>query len=314
MLLKPVNWLRPISRVGSRNKCTAVKLTNRSVIRLAGEESRDFLQGLITNDIQHLGSGPAGLDSLFLNKAGRVLYDAIIYSGCPDTEGDLFVETDRAVGQELRKHLMIYRVRRKIAIDLVDDEYAVWAGFGENPEALENSISDPRLKDLGKRLLTRQENGVSSAKVTVGTLQSYNEHRYKLGVPEGVKEIVPGKAFPLEHNCDYMHGLSVHKGCYLGQEFTARTYHTGVVRKRIMPVELELPQAAGEDLVNAEVVTIDGRASGKIRGLEGQHGIGLLRIEMALGDKNLKANKTVGVRTWKPTWWPQVAPNKGSLE
>lgn len=302
-----------------RHQCTgrtAVKLQNRSVIRLSGEKCRDFLQGLITNDIQHLGGSATSIYSLFLNKSGRVLYDAVIYGG--ESETELFVESDSAVAQDLRKHMMIYRIRRKISIDLVNDEYSVWAAFGgedqeENPVNLPaGSSRDPRVKEFGSRILTRLSDEEMAQQVPlISNMKSYNLHRYKWGIAEGIKEIIPGKAFPLEINCDYMHGLSVHKGCYLGQEFTARTYHTGVVRKRIMPLELDrtvVGSSSGEDdLIDKDVLTGEDKPGGKVKGLEGSLGIGLLRVELVLAAKQLRVNKSVAVKTWKPTWWPVVA-------
>lgn len=288
----------------------AVKLTNRSVLRLFGDENRDFLQGLITNDVHHLGDQGSCIYSLFLNKAGRVMYDAIIYGG--EAKNELFIETDESVAKDLRKHLMIYRIRRKISIDLVDDEYNVWAVYGGDGKEIPGSTFDPRVKELGRRILTRNDTVVKE--LPLGSMKEYNQQRYKLGVAEGVKEITPGKAFPLEVNCDYMHGLSVHKGCYLGQEFTARTYHTGVVRKRIMPIEFEGMAKEDDDLVlNKEVVTAEDKAGGKVKAVEGGVGIGLLRIELVLGTKELRVNKTIPVKTWKPSWWPIVA-SKGGVE
>lgn len=285
-----------------------VKLHNRSVIRLAGEESRDFVQGLITNDIQHLGGSGSSIYSQFLNKAGRVLYDVIIYG--MENKAEILIEADNSIGPELRKHMMIYRIRRKISIDLVDDDYSVWAAYGgelgEGSE-LPDSCSDPRVKEMGRRILTQLPDDAIAGQLNVGSLRDYNRHRYRWGVAEGVKEITPGKAFPLEANCDYMHGLSVHKGCYLGQEFTARTYHTGVVRKRIMPIEVEAG-AVEEDLVDKEVVTAEEKQGGKVKAIEGRVGIGLLRVDMVLATQQLRINKTVPVKTWKPDWWPIVAP------
>lgn len=318
MLKGHSHLIRPLG-ASVRYQCTqksteskVVKLQNRSIIRLAGEESRDFIQGLITNDILHLGGQGTSIYSLFLNKAGRVLYDAVIYGS--EKKGELFVEADTAIGQDLRKHMMIYRIRRKIAIDLVDDEYSVWAaiGGGEKTDGPE-STADPRVKELGRRILTRSSDDAIAGQLPVGTLKDYNLERYRLGVAEGVKEITPGKAFPLEVNCDYMHGLSVHKGCYLGQEFTARTYHTGVVRKRIMPIEMEsVATNADDDQVNKEVVTAEDKQGGKVKALEGKLGIGLLRVEMVLASESLRLNKTIRVKTWKPNWWPIVAPKSAT--
>lgn len=305
--------IRPLNRT-IRTLCTesrVVKLQNRSVIRLEGHESREFLQGLITNDIHHLGGAGSSIYSLFLNKAGRVMYDAIIYGS--EEKNEIFVETDESVCQDLRKHIMIYRIRRKISIDQVDDEYAVWAAYGgdlKGDSNLADSCHDPRVLGLGRRILTRSSDNTVAKQLPVGTLREYNQHRFTLGVPEGVKEITPGKAFPLEVNCDYMHGLSVNKGCYLGQEFTARTYHTGVVRKRIMPIELDASFVTDpdEELVNKEVVTAEDKPGGKVKALVGRVGLGLLRIEMVLASERLRVNKTIPVKTWKPSWWPIVAP------
>lgn len=92
---------------------------------------------------------------------------------------------------------------------------------------------DPRVNRLGWRLLVPAGQKVE---IELGKDIGYKRLRYSLGVAEGVNELPSGNCFPLESNGDYMHGISFHKGCYIGQELTARTHHTGVVRKRIMPI------------------------------------------------------------------------------
>lgn len=305
LLVRPT-WLT--ARYSS-SAMKVVKLTNRSVIRLNGaeDETRNFVQGLITNDIHHLSGPSDSLYCMFLNKQGRVLYDTVIYAG--QTKGELFVEGDSTVIADLRKHMMIYRIRRKISIDIVDDEYAVWSALGDTK--IPGAMGDPRVKDLGTRILTRSLTDTIPGDFTVDSLRNYNHRRYELGVAEGIKEIVPGKAFPLEYNCDYMHGLSVHKGCYLGQEFTARTYHTGVVRKRIMPFELLSVADSEDDLVDKEVFTAEEKQGGKVKAVEKSSGIGLLRTELVLATSSLSINKTLPVKTWRPNWWP-VAPKSCS--
>lgn len=98
-------------------------------------------------------------------------------------------------------------------------------------------VGDPRLNELGWRIFVPREksNSFSPKDIAISTESSYTKLRYALGVAEGVKELPSAACFPLESNGDYLHGISFHKGCYLGQELTARTHHTGVVRKRIMP-------------------------------------------------------------------------------
>lgn len=291
----------------------AERLDSRKVLRIQGEDTFGFLQGLITNDLHHLHQGQTSIYAMFLNKAGRVLYDTIIYRAQEDL---LFLDCDYEVAQLLRNHLLVYRIRKKVTIDNVSDEYRVWAIYGASKDLKPDSASvesvfavDPRSKDLGMRVVTNlsdeevlKSHGIDSK---ANPEISYRRHRYKLGISEGVSEIVPGKAFPLEVNLDYLNGLSVHKGCYLGQEFTARTYHTGVVRKRVMPISID---AKSRVPLNEDVKSGDGKSVGKVRGVDGSYGIALMRIEQALAAKELKVGTSI-ITTGKPLWWPQEAIN-----
>lgn len=310
-----LKWPRQLtsrSLAAIRLHSTAEKLHCRKLIRLAGAESGPFLQGLVTNDIAHLSQGAAqSIYALFLNKSGRIMYDSIVYRS--ENTNELFLECDENVAPELRKHLMVYRIRKKIAIDIVSDEYNLWTVFNQKEETddftgLEIHSADPRLKTLGHRIVTQLDDHAMLKRFGLAAVNNsnaeYKLNRYKLGVAEGIQEIVPGKAFPMEFNCDYMNGLSVHKGCYLGQEFTARTYHTGVVRKRIMPIKFETSPSL--EIVNADVKTGDGKAAGKVRGVEGGSGIGLLRMDLVKDGKPLNA-KGHPVTTWIPDWWPTDA-------
>ena len=116
--------------------------------------------------------------------------------------------------------------------------------------------------------------------------------------------MLPTKCLPLEANADYLHGVSFHKGCYIGQELTARTFHTGVIRKRYMPL---LFDDSGEVDITADIVNEKGKNVGKVRGIDGSHGIGLLRISECLSAETLKIG-TVSVKTHRPEWWPIEAP------
>ncbi|GAB0093704.1 Cysteine-rich DPF motif domain-containing protein 1 [Sergentomyia squamirostris] len=310
----------PLRRFSSvrNSKFFIEKLKNRALIRVAGDESGEFLQGLITNDIRHLEQhGATGMFAMVLNKAGRVLYDTLIYR---KTENSFLIECDKDVCAELRKHLMIFRVRKKIAIDSLETNMNVWVVFKCQEEGedlkLKNDFpeytvcQDPRLKDLGHRILTPKEilpeQIFSSLKDGSHVEDCYRGHRYALGVGEGITELPPGKSFPLEANCDYLHGLSVHKGCYLGQEFTARTYHTGVVRKRLMPLTISSEILDKPDI---NVESGDGKNLGKLRGVAGNVGLGLLRIEPALAAEKILI-EGMEVTTKKPSWWPQELPRE----
>lgn len=287
---------------------------SRSLIRCVGSKSEtsQFLQGMITNDMNHLSSGSPCIYALFLNKGGRVLYDSIIYKApAPASDKDAYlIECDSSVASTLVKHLKLYRVRRKIDIS-VSDEHDLWClqGAEATEKGSENltMCHDPRLKDIGLRIISPESYNVKAevGDVIDGSLDDYTIHRYQLGICEGVVDLPPEKSFPLEANCDYMHGISFHKGCYIGQELTARTHHTGVVRKRLMPLTFEKSLNFKLD-EPVDVKTEENQSVGKVRNVIGQHGLGLLRIEQAMAAKQLSLNENK-FSTKQPDWWPVEA-------
>lgn len=310
------------------------KLTDRSIIRLSGQEVIPFLQGLITNDMKHLTEGALSMYATFLNSKGRMLYDTIIYNTA--TSNTFFLECDSSVLSSLKTHLFTYKLRRKIDVTTLENDFNVWticsrdlvdADISEiKPENASESISaikndvivcrDPRVPLLGLRAIALKDINIvdevkkkdTSKQFDIINKNFYKRYRYKLGVPEGPNELPPGNCFPLEANCDYMHGVSFHKGCYLGQEVTARTHHTGVVRKRYMPVfskdNVELTEKDIPIFPNDSEKQI-----GKLRGAEKNVGIALLRIEEALKSPQLRISNTY-LKTVKPLWWPTEAPKE----
>jgi len=322
---------------------TLERLNDRSVIRVRGNEASAFLQGLITNDMKHLDEGAPSIYALFLNVKGRVMYDAIVYKS--QKSDSYYVECDLRVAESLERHLKMYRVRRKIDIEHMGNEIAVWSMFdptkptnldgvadatkrklegmilpcgARNDKAskfIDDDImmyQDPRLSDLGVRILAGSRidgheiighfEPVVSLSDRVG---SYKEFRYKLGIGEGVHDLPPGKALPLEINCDYLHGVSFHKGCYIGQELTARTYHTGVVRKRLMPLAFrDIETVKSLVAYDEKIVDESGNVVGKFRGYAERYGLGLMRINESLKARRLLLADT-SVEVGKPAWWPQ---------
>jgi folate-binding protein YgfZ len=252
----------------------------------------------------------------------------------------------------------MFRVRRKIDVENIEDELKVWVVFDPNmADTDETNISkmknvlqgqiishtkeyviqetiikafekdgddvivcrDPRLSILGVRIVAPASEDISlkndeSESVHQESMLSYRAFRYKLGIGEGVNDLPPENCFPLEANGDYLHGVSFHKGCYVGQELTARTHHTGVVRKRLMPIIFEsLPQTELE--INSPIHLPSGSnkvSLGKLRGVEGNVGLALLRIAEALDATKLKV-LDVTAETMKPYWWPQEAPKERVL-
>ncbi|KAG8223228.1 hypothetical protein J437_LFUL003579 [Ladona fulva] len=315
-------------------------LNNRSLIRVSGEDASDFLQGLITNDIRHLQGDNAVSDAtskamycMFLDARGRVILDSIIYkahvSKKQPNEVVYFLECDSALESTILKHLKMYKLRKKVDIAKISDEMDVWVEFNPDLKGLNTSsegsltvdspnrivAKDPRLPCLGLRHLCQKSEIPVSGETAKQILESghYTALRYSVGIGEGIVDHPPGSCFPLEANGDYLHGVSFHKGCYVGQELTARTHHTGVVRKRLMP--LIFPSTAKfEKLPEPDTPVIDGTTGknvGKIRGMINCGGVvmglGLLRVAEVLKSTNLKVADSE-VRTLRPFWWPEEAP------
>lgn len=249
----PRRW---ISTSHARNLPAAlVHLKERSLISLAGTDAPRLLQGLITNNVDHhLENGDAGLYSAFLNAHGRILTDAFIYwtkGASGSVDGRFLIEVDAQDAANLARYLTLHKLRSKVRIDPSDD-YQVWTAWLEqdqtltaHPDQAVIHLPDPRLNGFSHRFLIHQKHQDPTtvlperfASLPVATPQEYRLRRYLHGLAEGHDEMEPGRALPHEFNLDYTNGVDFKKGCYVGQELTIRTQHTGVVRKRVLPVQL----------------------------------------------------------------------------
>lgn len=302
-----------------------VQLRNKKLLKVSGKDASDFLQGLVTNDMGHFEDGARCMYAMFLNNKGRVLYDSLIYKWDDDS---FLLECERSVYTLLLRHLSLYKLKRNVLFDDASAGYDVWTLISpvNNPlpeitfdaKSHINLFTDPRLKELGCRLITL--NSLSGAnlvelfgkEVLLKDEDVYRYARYKLGVGEGPEELPPGACFPLEVNCDYLHGVSFHKGCYIGQELTARIHHTGVVRKRIMPLRFIEVIDVLENVDKDEAILPTKSSSPKIgvlRGYVHDCGIGLLRIKDAIEAHTVKMNNYTA-EVIKPSWWPVEAPKE----
>ncbi len=197
----------------------ATHLSSRALVRLSpldeGEDVAAFLQGLVTNDVM----GPLPCYAALLSAQGKHLFDFLVWR---DAAG-LLLDCEAADADELVKRLSMYRLRRKIAIAR-DESLAVhWS-----PEPQEGAVPDPRLPELGHRWLAAAEGGSADAE--------WLAHRLALGVPEGRAEM--GDILWLETNAVELHGVSFTKGCYVGQENTARMNWRQKVNRRLVVVPL----------------------------------------------------------------------------
>ena len=191
-------------------------LPDRGVIRVAGEDVRGFLQGLVTADTALLAPDTPAWSAL-LSPQGKALFDFILWADGDDVLID--VEADQAAA--LMKRLSLYRLRR--AITFRHDPLKVhWSRAGTQ------GVLDPRLGALGRRWLARETLPATG----------WLAHRLSLGVTEGVAELGAGETLWLECNARELNGVSFTKGCYVGQENTARMHHRAKVNRRLVVVPL----------------------------------------------------------------------------
>lgn len=188
----------------------ATTLSDRSLLRLSGDDVREFLQGLVTQDV----AGPLPVWAGLLTAQGKCLFDFLVW----EDGGDLLLDCEADAAEALAKRLSLYRLRRSITIE-VDQSLAVhWSPDGEQ------GVADPRLRDLGRRWLA------PAGEAAEGWLA----HRLRLGVCEGRAEL--GDILWLECNAAELGGVSFSKGCFVGQENTARMNWRQKVNRRLFVV------------------------------------------------------------------------------
>jgi folate-binding protein YgfZ len=262
-------------------------LDARGVVRLAGADVRAFLQGLVSNDVAEVGPGRA-VYAAMLTPQGKYLHDFLVFA-----LGDaLALDCERARIDDLIRRLNMYRLRARIEIADVSDAYVVAALMEEAAPGLDADgavFPDPRLAALGWRAVLPREGAgarLEAAGFTPAGADAYDALRLSLGVPDGSRDIMVDKSFLLESNFEELNGVDFAKGCYVGQENTARQKHRGTVKKRLMPVAIDGP--APEP---GTPILLDGRDAGTMRSSADGKGIALLRLEAVESKEPLVAGE-----------------------
>ncbi len=275
-------------------------LKDRSVLRVSGDDHVSFLQGLVTNDMDRLQTSSAVYAGL-LTPQGKILFAFFLVRD----GNSVLIDTVRDSASDLVKRLMFYRLRAKVEIEDVSDEYAVLVAWGGKPTTPADVISylDPRLADLGHRMIAPlsamptllEASGAASAET-----DDYHVHRISQGVPEAGRDFEHGDTFPHEACFDQLAGVDFEKGCFVGQEVVSRMQHRANVRKRIIPVHAEVPlPASGADIIagTAKIGTLGSMA--------GENGLALVRLDRAreaLGKGDALTVGDVPIRLIKPAW------------
>jgi folate-binding protein YgfZ len=290
-------------------------LPDRGVVKVAGDDARGFLNGLVTNDMAKVAPGKPRFAAL-LTPQGKIIVDFIVAEAPSNDGGGFFLDCPRALASALVEKLNFYKLRAKVIcedLSSVLGVMAIWDGTAESEYGL--SYPDPRLPALGSRIMLPPhlaEEAAADLGAMLAGADAYEAHRIALGVPRGGLDFIYGDTFSHEADMDQLNGVDFGKGCYVGQEVVSRVEHRASARSRVVPIVYDefapssgLPVMAGD----RQIGTLGSTAKG--------HGLALMRLDR-IGDA-LAAGATIeaggiAIRAVKPAWakfdWPGEA--KGS--
>lgn len=285
------------------NQNFKVPLEERGLITIGGTDRRSFLQGLISNDIDQVGVEQA-IWAALLTAQGKYLHDFFI----TEIGNQFFIDCEAARLVDLGKRLSRFKLRANINLGVAED-FSVWVLFGASPAATVGLevrpgrgkawkggvvYCDPRLTDLGCRAILPKATAIEELgklDLVSGKMGEYNKCRIELGVPDGSRDMVVEKSILLENNFDPLNGVDWEKGCYVGQELTARTKYRGLIKKQLMPVVFD-----GVTPATGTLISLEGKDAGEIRSVQGGVGLALLRLakveEARVGGQPLLAGAT----------------------
>ncbi len=283
-------------------------LNDRGILAVSGPDRRVFLQGLVSNDVEKIAADRAVYAAL-LTAQGKYLHDFIMV----ERDETIWFDAEAVRLADLKRRLSLYRLRAKVELAERPD-LALAAVFGDSalaalelPDEAGSArpynggvvFADPRLAALGGRaILARAELHPALAALGLGESdpEAYDRHRLALGIPDGSRDLVVEKSILLESGFDELHGVDWQKGCYIGQELTARTKYRGLIKKRLFPVRID-----GDPPAPGTIVTLDGRDAGELRSSRDGLGLALLRLDAIGGGRSLAADAATLVPL-RPEW------------
>jgi folate-binding protein YgfZ len=237
-------------------------LPDRGVIELSGEDRVAFLQGLVSNDVAGAAPGSAVWAAL-LTPQGKWLADFFIFA----ETSRLLLDCEQAQIVMIMQRLTRFRLRSKVTLR-VAEEFGVYVAWEGPPASSAIAAPDPRLREAGWRLLSL------TPVPTTALALDWDRYRLSLGLPAGSSDLEAEKTILLEAGFDELHGVSWTKGCYMGQELTARTKYRGLLKRRLVPVTIE-----GELPVPGAPVMRDGTEVGTMRSGRDRAGLAVLRLD-----------------------------------
>ena len=272
-----------------------IKLKNRTLLELEGDDSREFLQSLVTNDI-NLISKEKSIYSALLSPQGKYLYDFFIFQ---NTNNNIMIDCEKNDQEELIQKLNIYKLRSKIEIR-VNDKIDIYSIYGRDLDTLISNLKikykegftkevsnnlffiDPRNKNLGLRNYTNKLMKEFS-KIPAGILSEWHYVRIKNNIPYPYNDLDKEKSFIIENNFEKINAIDFNKGCYIGQENTARQKYRGTAKRQLV-----VGKIVGKEIFNGEKVFYDKKVVGTVRSSSKE--LCLVNIRSEIYDK-CKKNK-----------------------
>jgi tRNA-modifying protein YgfZ len=281
----------------------AAFLPNRGVIKVAGDDARNFLHGLVSADILKLTPG-VGRFCALLSPQGKIIADFIVVEAPMGDGGGFFLDIPHTLAKSVVDKLNRYKLRSRLMVEDLSDVLGILAAWsGDRTTSVGLAYIDPRLPALGLRVMVpphRAADAAASLDATLVDASEYEARRIALGIPQGGLDFHYDDAFPHESDMDQLGGVDFAKGCYVGQEVVSRMEHRGTARTRALPVRYEgAAPATGVAVMAGErqVGTMGSAAAGR--------GLALLRIDrvadaLSRGEQLLAGG--VPIRPVKPDW------------
>lgn len=262
-------------------------LPHRAVLTLSGPDRKKFLQGIITNNVAKIAPDRA-IYAALLTPQGKYLFDFFLF----EQDEILYLDCEKDRAADLYRRLMMYKLRADVEITPPSDDLQVIV-CPENLGRFDKCFADPRHPDLGFRALLETTSTTDARPESA----AYEQHRLTLGIPDGTRDFDIDKTLVLEGNLEELNGVDFDKGCYVGQEVTARMKHRTNLKKRLLPVKVEGPlPERGSPILNPE-----GKKVGDLRSGDGRRAIGYFRLADSDTNTIYKCEKST-LTLLKPDW------------
>ena len=285
----------------------AALLPDRGVVKVAGDEARTFLNGLLTADVTQVAPQRARFAAL-LTPQGKIIVDCIVVDG----GGSFLLDCPRDLAPALAERHKFYRLRAKVTVDDMSSSLGVVA-LWDGQSGVEHGVlyADPRLPALGQRAILPPQTATDLG-IPMVEASAYEAHRIALGVPRGGLDFVYGDAFPHEADMDQLNGVDFEKGCYVGQEVVSRIEHRGTARNRIVPIVADgnAPVAGTPVMAGAKQVGVTGSAAGS-------QALAMLRLDRLADAQTAGTPLTAGgvtIHPRKPDWARFAFPGEKAAE